>query len=119
MTNMVRRERSKRLQDARLRAGLSQPHVAEQMKCSRQLVGSWERGGNISAEQLAALCVLYGCTSDEILFDRPESVLAEDGVAQQFMELKPGLRERLWMFYQVFIRRGAADLARAPGNHPV
>lgn len=113
----IRLERGERLHKARTAANLSQTHVAEQLCCSRQLVGSWEAGGNITADQLGQLCVLYGCTSDSILFGTPQEAIAEDAAARELAKLEPALRTRLWMFYQVFIRRGInPDISRAPST---
>lgn len=111
----IRQERGQRLQEARMRANLSQAYVAEQIGCSRRSVGLWEAGGNITCDSLAQMCVMYGCNAHDILFGAPHDEPTQDAVAQQFLQLEPGLRARLWMFYQVFIRRGVQpDLSRAP-----
>lgn len=109
----IRMERGERLQLARQRAGLSQSFVAEQLGVSRQLIGSWEKGGNITVDQLGQLCVLYGCAPAFVMFGTPEE--STEPQAQHIAALPQPLRGQLWMLYQVFLREGAAtDLARAP-----
>jgi transcriptional regulator with XRE-family HTH domain len=107
MPDSARRERGRRLLAARERAGFSQHYVAEQIECSRQLIGVIERTGKLSADQLASLCVLYGCSSDSILYGTAAEEASGDEFAAEFAKLSGPVRDRLWMVYQVFIRRGA------------
>jgi transcriptional regulator with XRE-family HTH domain len=109
MKNQSRRERSARLRQARISAHLSQQDMANRLGCSRQLVGVLEAGGNLSADQLEAWCVACSCSADTIVFGAPHDDCCGDEIAQQFARLEPGLRQRLWMLYQVFVRRPAPD----------
>lgn len=110
----IRRERGTRIDAALKKAGLSYTFIAEQMGCSRQLVGSWCAGGNISADQLGRLCLLARCSTDSIIYGTADEDLATDPIAQQFERLEPVLRQRMWTLYQVFIRPGAAERAQEP-----
>lgn len=117
MKKKNREERGRRVAEARQLAGLSQTEVAERMGCSRQLIGSIENGGNMSVDQLETMCAMFGCSAESIVFGSvPEQAHLGDDIAVEFKKLRPGLREQLWMLYQVFIRRGAQDPARAPAS---
>lgn len=100
-------DRGLRLKAAREAAGLSQQYMAEQMGCSRQLIGSIESGGNVSVDQLETMCVHYRCACDSIVFGSAADA-PDDLMAREFAKLEPAVRDRIWMLYQVFMRRGAA-----------
>ncbi|MDB5730728.1 MAG: Helix-turn-helix domain [Variovorax sp.] len=107
-------ERGGRLRAARNAAGLTQKDMASILGCSRQLVGVLENGGKLSADHLKLWCAACGCSSETILFGSPDATSASEGVAQQFALLEPVLRARLWMLYQVFVRRGVPDRTETP-----
>jgi Predicted transcriptional regulators len=105
--------RGQRLRQARVNASLSQAQMATRLGCSRQLVGQLESGANLNADQLEKWCVACGCSSDVILFGAPAAESpCEDPLTRQFAALAPDLRNKLWVYYQVFLRNGAPD--RAP-----
>jgi transcriptional regulator with XRE-family HTH domain len=115
--------RGNRIRLALKKAGLSHALLAEEMGCSRQLVGTWVAGGTMNVDQLAQLCLLAKCTPTSILYGEPPAeIFSGDGsknrleapAAEQFGRLDPWLRDRLWPLYQVFVRPGAPDRAGSP-----
>ena len=64
---------SKKLKDLRLKSGLSQEKVAEQLYVSRQAVSKWETGEALpEMENLAALAKFYNVSVDYILTPEEE-----------------------------------------------
>lgn len=64
-----RTEMGVRLRDCRIEARLSLADVAEELKLSKQTVSSWEKGARLlDALRLADLALMYGVSSDYILF---------------------------------------------------
>lgn len=108
----IRKERGQRLARVRQAAGLSQTYIAEQIGRSRQVVGSWEEGGNISADDLSMYCALCGVTPNDVILGSPQELGAD--LSRQFAAVPEPLRSRLWMLYEVFLRPGIApDIPRA------
>lgn len=114
MKNQARKERGLRAKRAREAVGLSQSDMANRIGCSRQLIGSIEKGGNMNLEQLEAYCVHAKCSADSLMFGVPDEEQEDDAIARQFARLEPWLRARLWMLYQVFVRPGARAGEREP-----
>ncbi len=57
------------LKAARVNAGLKQREVAEKMNVSRETICKWENGKTTpNVKQAAAICKLYRCTIDDLLF---------------------------------------------------
>lgn len=57
------------LKAARINANLSQKEAAEQLHISNKTLCNWENGISYpDAEQIAALCKLYGVHYDNIIF---------------------------------------------------
>lgn len=57
------------LKAARVNANLSQEQVAENLKISNKTVSNWENGISMpKADQINALCHLYGVTYDMLIF---------------------------------------------------
>ena len=57
-----------RLKNARVKKGLSQIDVANELNISRQAVSRWENGKSIpDADNLALLSQLYGVSLDKLL----------------------------------------------------
>lgn len=61
----------------RVKAGLSQEQLAEQLQVSRQAVTKWETGAGIpDIENLRAIAALFGISLDELLGDAAEDAAA-------------------------------------------
>ena len=58
------------LKAARINKNLTQQQVAEKVDVTKQTVGSWESGKTRPGiDKVEALCTLYGCTYDEIIWN--------------------------------------------------
>ena len=70
------------LKAARVNAGYTQKEVAKILKVSNKTVGNWENGTSFPrADQIDALCELYGVPYDGIKFLPNDSLLADSGMA--------------------------------------
>lgn len=57
------------LKAARVNAGYSQAEVAKKLNIGLKTVQNWEAGRTSPrADQLPAICVLYNCSTDDIIF---------------------------------------------------
>ena len=66
---------AKRLEDLRIKNGLTQRQLAERLDISRQAVSKWERGeSEPDTDNLVGLANIYGVSIDEIVgFKNKES----------------------------------------------
>jgi transcriptional regulator with XRE-family HTH domain len=68
MSDTMRRAIGERLRRARVAFGLHQQDVAEEFKCSRQAISSWESGKTLpTLLQFQQMTEFYGVSPDSLL----------------------------------------------------
>lgn len=83
------REVGERLKAARTAAQLTQADVARDFQITRQAVSAWERGVHLpSVNELYALCLLYGTSSDFLLFGMRTVPASSKPVIQDLFRLR-------------------------------
>lgn len=66
------------LRAARVNVGLSQQEAADRLSVSKKTIGNWERGSTFPpANEIPAICDLYGVSYDQLNFLPDNSLKAK------------------------------------------